>query len=80
MSRLSAIAPLLNHSPGYMIIPGDVIYDGFSGTGMTGVAAQILNRKAILSDLSPINPRSFLERKTGLEPATYSLEGCRSTK
>lgn len=21
-----------------------------------------------------------LERKTGLEPATYSLEGCRSTK
>ena len=23
---------------------------------------------------------SFLERKTGLEPATYSLEGYRSTK
>jgi len=32
---------------------GDIIFDGFCGTGMTGVAAQLLNRKAILSDLSP---------------------------
>jgi len=32
---------------------GDVVFDGFCGTGMTGVAAQMLNRKAILSDLSP---------------------------
>jgi hypothetical protein len=32
---------------------GDIVFDGFCGTGMTGVAAQILNRKAILSDLSP---------------------------
>jgi len=32
---------------------GDVVFDGFCGTGMTGVAAQLLNRKAILSDLSP---------------------------
>jgi len=32
----------------------DIILDGFCGTGMTGVAAQLLNRKAILSDLSPI--------------------------
>jgi DNA modification methylase/transcription elongation factor Elf1 len=34
--------------------PGDIVFDGFCGTGMTGVAAQMLNRKAILSDLSPI--------------------------
>ena len=33
---------------------GDIVLDGFCGTGMTGVAAQLLNRKAILSDLSPI--------------------------
>ncbi|MBU4222074.1 MAG: site-specific DNA-methyltransferase [Euryarchaeota archaeon] len=33
---------------------GDVVFDGFCGTGMTGVAAQILNRSAILSDLSSI--------------------------
>lgn len=32
---------------------GDIIFDGFCGTGMAGVAAQLLNRKAILSDLSP---------------------------
>ena len=33
---------------------GDIVFDGFCGTGMTGVAAQMLNRKAILSDLSPV--------------------------
>jgi len=32
---------------------GDIVFDGFCGTGMAGVAAQLLNRKAILSDLSP---------------------------
>ena len=32
---------------------GDIVFDGFCGSGMTGVAAQLLNRKAILSDLSP---------------------------
>ncbi len=33
---------------------GDIVFDGFCGTGMTGIAAQLMNRKAILSDLSPI--------------------------
>jgi len=33
---------------------GDILFDGFCGAGMTGVAAQMLNRKAILSDISPI--------------------------
>jgi len=51
---------------------GDIVLDGFCGTGMTGVAAQLLNRKAILSDLSPIatfiaynynNPVDILEFK-----------------
>jgi len=51
---------------------GDIVLDGFCGTGMTGVAAQLLNRKAILSDLSPIatfiaynynNPVDLLEFK-----------------
>ncbi|MEW6622398.1 MAG: DNA methyltransferase [Bacillota bacterium] len=32
---------------------GDIVFDGFCGSGMTGVAAQMLNRRAILSDLSP---------------------------
>ncbi len=32
---------------------GDIIFDGFCGSGMTGVAAGLLNRRAILCDLSP---------------------------
>ncbi len=36
--------------------PGDIIFDGFAGSGMTGLAAQLCedgNRKAILNELSP---------------------------
>jgi DNA modification methylase len=34
--------------------PGDVVLDCFSGSGMTGIAAQKSKRKPILLDLSPI--------------------------
>ena len=34
--------------------PGDIVFDGFCGSGMTGLAAQKLERKAILIDLSSI--------------------------
>lgn len=34
--------------------PEDIVLDGFSGTGMTGIASQLLKRNIILSDLSPI--------------------------
>lgn len=33
---------------------GDIVLDGFCGSGMTGVAAQSLGRKAIISDLSTV--------------------------
>ncbi len=33
--------------------PGDIVFDGFCGSGMTGVAAQITKRRTILSDLCP---------------------------
>lgn len=33
--------------------PGDVVFDGFAGTGMTGIAAQVSGRRAVLCDLSP---------------------------
>ncbi len=33
---------------------GDIVLDGFGGTGTTGIAASRTNRKAIISDLSPI--------------------------
>ena len=32
---------------------GDIVFDGFCGSGMTGVAAQLLNRRAILVDICP---------------------------
>jgi len=45
-----AIKPYIEHYTN----KNDIVLDGFCGTGMTGVAAQLLHRKAILSDLSPI--------------------------
>lgn len=44
-----AIAPFIEH----FTKPGDVVLDPFGGSGMTGVAASILGRKAIVNDLSP---------------------------
>ncbi|HPM09242.1 MAG TPA: DNA methyltransferase [Paludibacter sp.] len=44
-----AIIPFIEH----YTKPGDIVFDGFCGTGMTGVAAQLTGRKAILCDLSP---------------------------
>lgn len=32
----------------------DVVFDGFCGAGMTGIAAQLLGRHCVLSDLSPV--------------------------
>ncbi|MBQ7946201.1 MAG: hypothetical protein IJ280_05760 [Bacteroidales bacterium] len=45
--------------------PGDIVFDGFSGSGMTGVAACQCHRKAICSDLSPFASflSSFFNRK-----------------
>jgi DNA modification methylase len=43
-----AIIPFLEH----YTRPGDVVLDPFSGSGMTGVAASLTGRKAILNDLS----------------------------
>ncbi len=34
--------------------PGDIVFDGFCGTGMTGVAAMSTDRRAILNDLSTL--------------------------
>lgn len=34
--------------------PGDLVFDGFCGTGMTGVAARESGRNAIINDLCPI--------------------------
>ena len=34
--------------------PGDIVFDGFCGSGMSGVACQETNRNAILTDISSI--------------------------
>lgn len=44
-----AIKPFIEH----FTKPGDVVLDPFSGSGMTGVAAALSGRQAILNDLSP---------------------------
>jgi DNA modification methylase/DNA-directed RNA polymerase subunit RPC12/RpoP len=44
-----AITPFIEHFSN----PGDVVLDPFSGSGMTGVAAALAARRAILNDLSP---------------------------
>jgi 16S rRNA G966 N2-methylase RsmD len=43
-----AIVPFLEH----FTRPGDIVLDPFCGSGMTGVAASLTGRRAILSDLS----------------------------
>jgi DNA modification methylase/transcriptional regulator with XRE-family HTH domain len=44
-----SIAPFLEH----YTKPGDLVLDPFCGSGMTGVAAALNGRRAILNDLSP---------------------------
>ena len=44
-----AIEPFIK----YYTEPGDVVLDPFCGSGMTGVAAALCGRRAILNDLSP---------------------------
>jgi DNA modification methylase/transcriptional regulator with XRE-family HTH domain len=45
-----AITPFIEH----YTKPGDVVLDPFGGSGMTGVAAALAGRRAILNDLSPV--------------------------
>lgn len=71
-----AIAKYISH----YTEPGDIIFDGFSGTGMTSIATQLVNqtenkvgyipRKCITNDLAPIGP--FITR--GLLSQVDSVE------
>jgi len=45
-----AIIPFIKH----YTEEGDIVFDGFCGSGMTGIAAQSLKRKALLCDISPV--------------------------
>ena len=35
--------------------PGDIVFDGFCGTGMTGVAAQLCGNKKVVESLGSVN-------------------------
>jgi DNA modification methylase len=52
---------------------GDIILDPFSGSGTTGIAANELNRKAILIELNPTYAQTSKERAASLQPQLQSL-------
>lgn len=52
---------------------GDTILDPFSGSGTTGIAANELNRKAILIELNPTYAETSKERAASIQPQFKSL-------
>ena len=45
---------VIRHLIEHYTMPGDLVFDGFCGTGMAGVASRESNRYAIIGDLCPI--------------------------
>lgn len=68
-----AIMPFIEH----YTEEGDIVFDGFCGTGMTGVAAQILNRKVILYDLSPVATFIAYNYNTQVDVSIFEAEAKR---
>ena len=56
---------------------GDIVFDGFCGTGMTGIAAQMLKRKVVLSDLSPIATFIAHNYNSKVDPMLFEKEARR---
>ncbi|MEA1964416.1 MAG: DNA methyltransferase [Candidatus Aerophobetes bacterium] len=50
--------------------PGDIVLDAFCGTGMTGVAAMLCGRHAILTEISPACIHIARNYTTPIEPHT----------
>jgi len=53
---------------------GDTILDPFSGSGTTGIAANELNRKAILIELNPTYAETSKERAASVQPQLHLLK------
>lgn len=68
-----AIMPFINH----YTQEGDIVFDGFCGTGMTGVAARMLDRKAILCDLSPAATFIAYNYNSSVDPYGFEKEANR---
>lgn len=58
------IRPFIEH----FTRPGDVVLDPFAGSGMTGVAACLAGRRAILNDLSPLAIHLSYNHTTPCDP------------
>ena len=71
-----AIIPFIKHYTG----PGDTVLDGFCGSGMTGIAAQMAGRRAILSDLSPVATFIAYNYNTPIDDTDFVLEARRILK
>lgn len=52
----------------------DTILDPFSGSGTTGIAANELNRKAILVELNPSYAEASKERAASIQPQLQPME------
>lgn len=57
--------------------PGDIVLDCFTGSGMTGIAAQKSKRKAILLDLSPIATNISFNYNHSTQSTRYLTEAGR---
>ena len=71
-----AIIPFIEH---YTEL-GDIVFDGFCGTGMTGVAAQMVGRRAILCDLSPAGTFIAYNYNAPVDVAAFKREAERTLK
>ena len=61
-----AIVPFIQH----YTRPGDVVLDMFAGSGMTGVAASMTERKAILRDISVVSAHLTYNHSRPCDPVT----------
>lgn len=57
--------------------PGDLVADPFCGSGMTGVAALLSGRHAVISDLSPAAVHIARGYTARVDPAAYLAEATR---
>lgn len=65
-----AIIPFIEH----YTQPGDLVLDPFAGSGMTGVAACLTGRRAILNDLSVIGAHLAYNHTTPCDPTALIEE------
>jgi hypothetical protein len=59
-------------------IPGDIVYDPFSGRGTTGLEAGLMGRKTILNDINPLSeilsrPRFFIPSTSDVKKRLQSI-------